>query len=171
MLAYSAYERVEAQLPALRAASEQCGLELELLAAIMFVESRGRVDAVSHKTALGLFQLMLPTAQERARRLDLPEPSREDLLSDPVLNGRLAGAYLRWLDLRFDADLEKMLIAYNAGPTRLRNWIREAGSYEAWRAEREAAGNSDVLRYVAEVERLRGVFAARGHLAAAVPSE
>ncbi len=165
VLAFNSYERVEAQAEAIYAAVHECGLEPELLAGMMFVESRGRLGAVSHKSALGLFQLLLPTARERARRLGVPEPSREDLLTDPVLNGRLAGAYLRWLDLRFDSDIEQMLIAYNTGPTRLKGWIREAGSYEAWRAERERAGNSDVLRYVEEVARRRDEFVRRGNLA------
>jgi soluble lytic murein transglycosylase-like protein len=158
-------QRVESHAEVIRAAALEARIDPNLLAAIMLSESGGRVDAVSRVDALGLFQLMLPTAQERARVLRLPEPTREELLSDPLLNARLAASYLRWLDRRYDGHLEPMLIAYNAGPGRLGRWIREAGSYDAWRAEREAAGNSDVLRYAAKVIRFRGVFAERGVIA------
>lgn len=158
-------QRVESHAEVIRAAALEARVDPNLLAAIMLSESGGRVDAVSRVDALGLFQLMLPTAQERARVLRLPEPTREDLLSDALLNARLAASYLRWLDRRYDGHLEQMLIAYNAGPGRLGRWIREAGSYHAWRAEREVAGNSDVLRYAAKVAHFRDVFAERGVVA------
>ena len=59
-------------------------------------------------------------------------------------------------------DLERALVAYNAGPGRLNKWIEEAGSWEAWRAEREAAGNSQVLGYARRVRQYRERFAERG---------
>jgi len=147
-----------------QAANESC-VDPHLLAAMMLSESGGRVDAVSRADALGLFQLMLPTAREHARRMRLPEPTRDELLEDGLLNTRLAAHYVRWLERRYDGHLEKMLIAYNAGPGRLERWIREAGGYHAWRAERDAAGDSGVLRYAAKVSRYRDVFAERGHIA------
>jgi soluble lytic murein transglycosylase-like protein len=131
----------------------------------MLSESGGDVGAVSDADALGLFQLMLPTAQERARRMRLPEPSRGDLLEDGRLNTRLAAHYLRWLERRYDGHLESVLVAYNAGPGRLERWIREAGGYHAWRAARDTAGDSGVLRYAAKVARYRAVFAERGRIA------
>jgi soluble lytic murein transglycosylase-like protein len=157
--------RVETRAEWIRLAAGESRIDPNLLAAIMLSESGGRLDAVSSVDALGLFQLMLPTAVERARRLRLPEPSREDLLEDGLLNARLAADYMAWLQRRYDGHLERMLIAYNAGPTRLDRWIREAGGYYAWRAEREAAGNSDVLRYAAKVARYRALFAERGNVA------
>jgi soluble lytic murein transglycosylase-like protein len=106
---------------------------------------------------------MLPTARERARVLGLPEPTRDDLLSDARLNARLAANYLKWLQGVFDGDLEQMLIAYNAGPTKLRRWIDEAGDYASWRKERERAGSA-LLRYVEEVVRHQAIFAERGRI-------
>lgn len=157
--------RVESHAAWIVAAANESRVDPHLLAAMMLSESGGRVDAVSRAEALGLFQLMLPTAKEHARRMRLPEPSREELLEDGLLNTRLAAHYVRWLERRYDGHLEKMLIAYNAGPGRLERWIREAGGYHAWRAERDAAGDSGVLRYAAKVARYREVFAERGHIA------
>ncbi len=149
----------------IRAAALESRVDPNLLAAIMLAESGGRVDAVSSAGALGLYQLMLPTAVEQARGLGLDDPTRDDLLSDGRLNARLAASYIAWLERRFDGALEPMLVAYNAGPSRLSRWIRDAGGYPAWRAERDAAGNSDVLRYAAKVEHWREVFRERGVIA------
>jgi len=161
--------RVEGHAEVIRFAAEESGLDPNLLAAIMLSESGGKLDAVSSAGALGLFQLQLGTAGDMARAMRLPEPTREELLTESLLNARLAARYLIWLGERFDGHLEKMLIAYNAGPARLRAWIEEAGGYAAWRAERVRAGNSDVLAYVAKVERMRERFAERGHIVPPAP--
>lgn len=158
----SGVHRVEAHAEAIRYAAVESDVDPNLLAAIMLAESGGRVDVVSHADALGLYQLMLPTAKERARVLKLPEPTREQLLSDVALNARLGASYVHWLDQYYDGDLEKMLIAYNAGPGRLRKWAEEAGSYEAWRQGRIDAGDSGVLRYVKRVTGYRERFERRG---------
>jgi soluble lytic murein transglycosylase-like protein len=157
--------RVESHAAWIVEAANESRVDPHLLAAVMLSESGGDVGAVSSAGALGLFQLMLPTARERAQRMRLPEPSRGDLLEDGRLNTRLAAHYLRWLERRYDGHLESVLVAYNAGPGRLERWIREAGSYHAWRAARDAAGDSGVLRYAAKVARYRAVFAERGHIA------
>jgi len=57
------------------------------------------------------------------------------------------------------------LVAYNAGPGRLDRWIQDAGSYAAWRSEREAAGDSQVLDYARKVAAYRERFAERGLVA------
>ena len=161
--------RVESHAEVIRFAAEESGLDPNLLAAIMLSESGGKVDAVSSADALGLFQLQLGTAGDCARYMRLPEPTREELLTESLLNARLGARYLVWLGERFDGNLEQVLIAYNAGPARLRAWIKEAGGYAAWRAERVSAGNSDVLAYVAKVERMRERFAERGNIVPSAP--
>jgi len=158
----SDFPRVEKHAEVIRFAAAESGIDANLLAAIMLSESGGRIAAVSSAEALGLYQLQLATARDAARWLDLPEPTRADLLTDRLLNARLGARYLRWLSERYQGDREQMLIAYNAGPGRLDGWIEAAGGYAAWRAEREAAGNSDVLAYVAKVERMTERFAERG---------
>jgi soluble lytic murein transglycosylase len=154
--------QVESHAEAIRYAAVESGFDPNLLAAIMYVESGGDVEAVSHVGALGLYQLMLPTAVERARVLGLPEPTREDLLSDALLNARLGADYLRWLSVYCSGDLERMLVTYNAGPGRVKEWVDGAGGWDAWRRERKAAGNSQVLGYAQRVRTYRDRFAARG---------
>jgi soluble lytic murein transglycosylase len=151
-------------------AAAESDVDPNLLAAILFAESSGRVGARSHVDALGLFQLRLPTARERAVVLGLPEPTEEALLSDPLLNARLGADYFSFLLDRQGGDVERALIAYNAGPTRLQGWIDEAGGYAAWRAERTAAGDSGVLAYAAKVARYRERFTKEGLFAPPPPA-
>ncbi len=158
-------ERVERHAHLIRRAAGEARVDPNLMAGIMLAESSGLVDAVSPVGALGLFQLQLATARERAQLLRLGEPSRQELLSDAWLNTRLAAHYLAWLSKRYAGRVEPMLVAYNAGPGRLAQWEKQHGSFEAWRAEREAAGNSDILRYVKKVERYRSEFRRRGVIA------
>jgi soluble lytic murein transglycosylase-like protein len=154
--------RVESHAPLIQAAARESGLDPNLLAGVMMVESRGNVAAESPAGALGLFQLMLPTAAEHAELMGLRPPSKTALLSDAALNTRLGAHYLAWLFPRFEGDEERVLIAYNAGPGRLKRWTEEAGSYAAWRDARDAAGNSDVLAYARNVQHYRQEFADRG---------
>ena len=126
----------------------------ELLAAVMCKESSGRLDARSSKDALGLFQLRLPTARERAARLGLAAPSEADLLSDGLLNARLGANYLAYLIDRFDG-VEPALVAYYAGPTRLARELREVGGWGEWHARKRAAGDSQLLAYVDKVLEFR----------------
>ena len=143
-------------------AANESNVDPNLLAGMMRAESSGRLGAISHKGALGLFQLMLTTAEERAGVLGLDPPTKEDLVSDPLLNARLGANYVAYLIKRSDGNVERALVAYNTGPTRVARWIREAGSYAAWRAERRAAGNSDVLAFADRVLNYRDEFAADG---------
>jgi soluble lytic murein transglycosylase-like protein len=139
----------------LRAAAAEFALDPYLLAGLVFAESSGRLDVVSSAEALGLCQLKLETARERARVLGLPEPSRAQLLRSAELNLRLGAAYLAYLRERQDGHLERALMAYNTGPTRFDRWLREAGGYAAWRAAVDAEGPpgpTSVRTYAAKVQ-------------------
>ena len=103
--------------------------------------------------------------------MGLPSPSKRDLLSDAGLNARLGAHYLAWLLPRFEGDEERVLIAYNAGPGRLKRWTQDAGSYAAWRDARERAGDSELLAYVRDVQNYRQRFADRGVIAPTAAGE
>lgn len=154
--------RVESHADAIAAAAIESGLDPCLLAAVMYVESRGQVDAVSNREALGLFQLMPSAASDAARRLHLAEPTREALLSDVLLNSRLAANHLAWLIDHEGPDLERVLVAYNVGRGKLARWSQSAGDYASWRAERERAGDFGPLVYAEQVLDFCERFRARG---------
>ncbi|HOX31544.1 MAG TPA: lytic transglycosylase domain-containing protein [Spirochaetales bacterium] len=95
----------------------------QLLFGLLRSESLFREDVVSHAGAIGLAQLMPPTAAEVARRLGL---EAYDLRSAPD-NLRLGAAYFSGLLASTGRPLRAMM-AYNAGPGRLRAWAAEAGN-------------------------------------------
>jgi soluble lytic murein transglycosylase-like protein len=146
----------------IRSAAEESGVDPNLLAAIMFAESSGRPGAVSSKGALGLFQLSVVTAKWRAEELGLPEPTREQLLSDTLLNARLGADNMAWLLDTYGDDELRAACAYNAGYGLLRRLTDAAGGWRAWREQGEASGRSEILAYGKKVLHYRDEFRRRG---------
>jgi soluble lytic murein transglycosylase len=162
-----AAERVEDHVPAIAAAAREFGLDPYLVAGVVAAESSGRSRAVSSVGALGLMQLRPDTAAERARLLGVRNFDADDLLDDPALNVRLGCAYLDHLFERFGQDPRPVLMAYNAGPNKVAAWFEEAGGFEKWLAEQDAAAPAkpgSVRHYAkkvlatAERYRKRGLF-------------
>ncbi len=163
------FARVEAFAEEIDAAARESGLDPNLVAAIVYAESSGRPAAVSKADALGLMQLKEDAANDAARRLGLEAPSREALLEDPALNLRLGASQLAWTLRNEEADPLRALVAYNAGRTKLRRWIRKAGSYEAWYAEQRLDGDSGVLAYADKVLEYTELFRERGRIGGPAP--
>src|SRR5215470_16898505 len=96
-------------------------VEPELLQALMREESALDPRALSWAGAVGLTQLMLPTAREVARGLRLRPPSAEQL-QNPSTNIQLGAAYLARLLQRFDGNVALALAGYNAGEGAVTRW-------------------------------------------------
>ena len=160
---YLAFRRVDGYEDVLRVAASESGVEPCLLAAVMLAESSGRLSVRSSAGALGLFQLTLTSARWRAELLGLPEPTEEELLTDPLLNARLGADHLDWLLDTYDGDVERALCAYNAGPRRLKEIVDAVGGWERWREERTRSGNSQILNYAHRVLHYRDELFQRGY--------
>ena len=102
-------------------AAQQIGLDQSLVFGIVRQESRFRADAVSSAGAVGLMQLMPPTAKWVAKQLGKVD-YRPSQIGDVALNAKFGTYYFKyWLD-RFD-NLPLLAIAgYNAGPGRAQQW-------------------------------------------------
>ena len=74
--------------------------------------------------AIGLMQLMPRTAKSVARKLRMRRPSKAQL-TNPTLNLRLGSAYIKRLYKKNNNHLPLSLAAYNAGPSRVKKWLRE----------------------------------------------
>jgi soluble lytic murein transglycosylase len=118
----------------LRAIAEEAGragYDPLLILAIIDVESEFDEAAVSARGARGLMQIQPATlhwfAQKEGLRL-----TREEMAADPGLCVRLGIRYLKSLQERFGGDLDLALMAYNAGPNRIREGLR-GKSLEAFR--------------------------------------
>lgn len=100
--------------------------ERALLLAITRQESNFDVTARSHAGARGLMQLMPATAKAVSRQLKISY-SRDALTQDPAYNVSLGGKYLGDLINQFDGSYIMAIAGYNAGPHRVRRWIKEFG--------------------------------------------
>ncbi len=101
-------------------------VEIPLVLATIRQESGFYTDARSGKSARGLMQLMPYTAALTARKLRLPY-SRSRLNLDADYNMLLGQSYMAELMKKFKGSYVLALGAYNAGPVRVKYWIRKNG--------------------------------------------
>ena len=98
----------------LREASDTHGIDYELLQALIATESGFNARAVSPKGAVGLMQLIPPTAARYGVRAD-KSAAVEQKLTDPKTNIRAGSSYLSDLIRLFPGQIELAIAAYNAG--------------------------------------------------------
>ena len=96
-------------------AAVETGLDPELAFRVVNVESRFKQSATSPVGAVGLTQVMLPTA-----RMYEPAITREQLY-EPETNLRIGFAYLRDLLDEHKGDLKLALLTYNRGGVAVQN--------------------------------------------------
>jgi soluble lytic murein transglycosylase-like protein len=120
-----------------------------LVLAVIQIESGFDPHAVSPVGAAGLMQLLAPTMREELARwrLGAADPF------DPVANVR---AGVRYLDRMLHSfhDLELALMAYNAGPARIRRHLRDGGVPERFLSYPRGVATAR--------ERLSAAFASAG---------
>jgi soluble lytic murein transglycosylase len=102
------------------------GPEPALIHALIRQESNFAPDAISRAGARGLMQLMPSTAKWIAGKYNLPY-SEPLLTIDPKYNISVGQAYLGGVLDSFSGSYVLALAAYNAGPGRVRQWIRDYG--------------------------------------------
>lgn len=109
-------------------------LEVSLLNALTRQESEFNTGSVSSVGARGLMQLMPQTAKlvasSNSMKYDLGR-----LVSDPSYNVTLGSAFLAKLYDGYDGSYVLTLAAYNAGPGRVRQWIKDFGDPRARNAD------------------------------------
>jgi len=123
------------------------GLEPELLAAMIYQESKFDPTARSSSGAVGLMQLLPETGQGIADRTGGNRWQPADLLS-PELNVRYGAWYLRHLLDKYD-DEALALAAYNAGQTNVDEWRRSGVGIQF----------DETRHYVERVQELKRIYA------------
>ena len=103
-----------------------------LFQGLMREESAFSPTVVSWAGAIGLSQLMWPTAKETARRMGI-RVSRADL-EDPSINVSIGTTYFDGLAERWRGHLPLAIASYNAGPGAVKRWVDARGHLEldAW---------------------------------------
>ena len=129
-------------------------LDPYLVCGVIFTESAFRPEAKSGVGALGLMQLMPATGLEEAELLEI-EGVTEERLTEPALNIRLGCNYLRKLLDEFGTE-SVALAAYNAGPGRTRQWLKEYGTKED--GSILYIPYPETSKYVGRVQSARGVY-------------
>jgi soluble lytic murein transglycosylase len=103
------------------AAAREQSVDAALLFGIARQESRFAQDIVSSAGAVGLMQLMPPTARWVAKQLGRSDYNGANI-GDPHINTQFGAFYFKyWLD-RLDGSAALAAAAYNAGPNRARAW-------------------------------------------------
>jgi len=133
------------------------GLDPFFVAGLIRQESLFHASIRSSAGAMGLMQLMPATAQEVATSLGLRYTP--ELLTDAATNIRLGTTYLAQMLNRFDGRPEDALSAYNAGPTRARQW-RERPIYGDRDVFLEHIPIQETRQYVKLVQQYARIYAA-----------
>jgi soluble lytic murein transglycosylase len=102
------------------------GVAPELLLALMREESGLDPSVISGAGAVGLTQLMVPTAQSVAKRLKMGRVRQADLMK-PAVAIRIGATYFGGLLKRYAGSEALALAAYNVGDVPVRRWLEQRG--------------------------------------------
>ena len=127
--------------------AENYRLEPELVAAMIYQESKFDADAVSSSGAVGLMQLLPETGQGIADRTGGKHWTPEDL-HNPELNVRYGSWYFRHLLDKYE-DEELALAAYNAGQANVDRWRKDGVGIQF----------DETRHYVERVQELKQIYA------------
>jgi soluble lytic murein transglycosylase len=127
--------------------AENYRLDPQLVAAVIYQESKFDPDARSSSGAVGLMQLLPETGQGIADRTGGDEWKPDDLLN-PELNIRYGAWYLRHLLDKY-GDERLALAAYNAGQSNV----------DRWREEGVGIQFDETRHYVERVQELKAIYA------------
>lgn len=127
--------------------AENYHLDPQLVAAMIYQESKFDANAVSASGAVGLMQLLPETGQGIADRTGGNNWKPEDL-KNPELNIRYGSWYLRHLLDKY-GDEGLALAAYNAGQANVDRWRKDGVGIQF----------DETRHYVARVQQLKRIYA------------
>ena len=120
-----------------------------LIYAIIKAESNFNQDAVSHRGAKGLMQLMYSTAEDISKRIGIE--LNEDNILEPDININLGTKYISMLIQKYN-NTNLALAAYNAGSGNVDGWI-EKGTLKSDGSDIENVPFTETNNYVRKILR------------------
>ena len=133
--------------------SDEYGVDENLIFAVIKAESNFQEDAVSHKDALGLMQIMKETAEDVARKYNIEidfNNSEKEILKIQN-NIKIGTKYLAVLLEKYK-NKEVAVAAYNAGIGTVDNWI-EKGIIKSDGSDIENIPYKETNNYVRKILR------------------
>lgn len=103
--------------------SERYSINPCLVAAVIRTESNFNENAVSHRGAFGLMQIMPDTAIWIAEKMELKDFKVENLY-DTEVNIAMGCWYLDNLSIEFNGNIDLVLAAYNGGRGNVQKWLK-----------------------------------------------
>ena len=101
--------------------AKKYGVDELLVYSIIREESRFQKDVVSPADAVGLMQLIPPTARAVARQIGI-NGFTTAMLTIPRINIEMGIFYFKQVLDQFNGDIELAMASYNAGPRRAADW-------------------------------------------------
>ena len=139
-------------------------VDMALVLALARQESEFNAKAKSPVGARGMMQIMPGTARAIARQHKV-RYSRSRLTSDPSYNIALGVAHLHDLIKKYNGSYILPLVAYNAGPGRVRDWIESFGDPRDKNVDTvnwiESIPFAETRRYVQRIMSSVQIFRAR----------
>ncbi|MCX8122569.1 MAG: lytic transglycosylase domain-containing protein [Spirochaetes bacterium] len=102
-------------------ASKKYNVQQPLILAVMKAESLFNPYAESSAGAIGLMQLLIPTAKEIARKTGIEQVNKESL-KNPCISIELGTYYISWLLKNLNNNITLVSAAYNAGIGNVLKW-------------------------------------------------
>ena len=99
-------------------------VDISLLYGITRQESMFNAKALSSANAMGLMQIIKPTARRLASISGLEWSQTKDRLFEPKINIKLGSTYIKLLGIKYKKFLPAVIAAYNAGEYAVDMWIR-----------------------------------------------
>lgn len=103
-------------------AAEVTEVDKLLIYSIIKAESGFKENVKSSSGAIGLMQIMLPTAQEIAQKMENQDLT-EAQLYEPEINIMIGTMYFATLLETYDNNINLAIIAYNAGMGNVNSWL------------------------------------------------
>jgi soluble lytic murein transglycosylase len=125
-------------------------LDPYMVAALIRQESEFNPNAISHKSAYGLTQIMPATGKQLARGNGVRH-FRTSMLFQPATNLQLGSRYLRSMLDQWGGKWEETLASYNAGKTRVDDWV-------TWNSFQEPAEFVEAIPFTETREYVQAVL-------------
>lgn len=137
--------------------SEENQLDPLLVFSIIKAESNFKPDVVSSSKAIGLMQLMEPTAAEIAKKEDYEEYIVKESLYQPEINIKIGTKYFANLLEIYEGNVALALTAYNAGIGNVETWIKN-GTIQKDGSDIENIPYKETNNYVRKILRNYKVY-------------